>query len=340
MGYTINSLAKKGDLLYFTTKEMAGLFEYDFNDNKLRIVSVLDDEHFTSDLYYNTVCVVNNCVVVGPGRGENFYLYKNGIVKRLDLPIELKKLMKTSFRSLAIKFNCAYVCNGSAYFVGWSVNAVVEIDVDKEIVTVYPLFETNTEYLCMSAGRNNNKLIIASRIGKTIYEFDMETKKYRNLGIELIADSWGAVEFNNKIYSYAVRNPGVFEWQNGWKNVLQGINEKNIKRVMPCNGALWIFLEESERIIILTESGHKTIELNKCIKIAGVDYMDERKIWITDIRNDEILLVDVIDGSIDYNRIPMVSNSDFFIDNVSLDGFMLNEGLGITLESYVKMLAK
>lgn len=338
MGYTISSIARMNGRYYFTTKEMAGLFEYDSTKHGLTMVGIINNDYFTAESYCNTVCAVKNCIVIGPGKGDKFYLYKNGCIKELELPDELKVIMENSYKMVAIKFNCAHEYKGKAFFVGWSVNAVVEIDVDNETINAYALFEKNTEYLCMSAGRNGGKLLISSRIGNTIYEFDMETKQYKDLGIKTVSSSWGAEYGDDAIYSYAVRNPDVYIWKDSWKNALKEKTRSNIRRVIFCNGELWVFMEEDQRIIVISQSGEDTIYLDTCRKLTAVGVINEKEIWASDSSANTIFFIDTTKKTIIYNTLPVISNSEEFIKNVELKGLTLDEGVGIGLDTFIEML--
>lgn len=338
MQYTINSVVQMGDSFFFTVKEMAALLSYNIEDKKTEIIAILERKYFTEQLMYHTLCKAGDCIVIGPGRGNKFLLYKNEKIKELTLPMELEEAIKNPYKSLAIKFNDAYEYAGKAYFIGWAINAIVEIDVEKEEVSVYSLFDDNKEYLCLSAGKDKDKLYMSSRMGKSIYEFDLKTKQFDKLGIKIDTDLYGVERLNDKFFGYKIRNEAVAEWNGAWENVNLKKTNAFIKRIISQSNKLWIVKEEGDSIVCYSNSQVDNLPLNGYKKIQAAGILDNDRIWLFDSNNDEIIIINTNSNKIEYYKMLAIENSEMLIGNVELEQFVLNEITGIDLKVFMDML--
>lgn len=338
MGYTINCVTFYKQKLYFTLKEYAGLFEYSYIDKRLSLVAVFEKDKFTANNLCYCLCTVGDSIIISPGLGDCFYIYSNGVLKHIDLPDDIRNRMRGPFKTQGIKFYDGFARDGKAYFVGWSINSIIEVDPESENVKEFILSQ-NVNYMCMASYFMNDLIYLTSRTEGKIVTFDIKLNSYQDIGIDVYLDTCGVVKYQGELFCFRRRNENLYVYKDKW-DIVQGLGVENryIKKAIVQCGKLWVFFERNNSISYIKGNTIIDVKLKNVCQFNAVGLINEGYIWGFDIINSELIIVDAKDDSVQYIKLPYINNLDNIINMVDFNHFCGEEALGINLDFLIKSI--
>lgn len=118
------------EVVWFTALEMAVLFEYNKKDKTIRIATTLSDDVLNSKEYYGHITKWMSKLCIIPLKSDTVIIYDLENQQSCKLRFESDSIGVPKYRSFAQKEN-------KVYAFGFYENSLLEIDIEKESVSVH-----------------------------------------------------------------------------------------------------------------------------------------------------------------------------------------------------------
>ena len=331
------SLVYGNDKLYFVTRELNILFEYNIADESIKMIGPAPDEDNIVDRLFNGICLVDNKVFLAPYNAESAWAYDLNTEKWIRIDIN-------SFVGADVKGKCVG-CVGvenNVYFIGYEYSGVLRLNTESWQINKVVGLEGLNSYWGQTTAVIESNAYIASHNTNEILELDMSNgtcKKHLNLTGE---NKFGGIVYYNKKF-YILPNSGnkLYEWDG-----CTYINEYTLPEKYNTYSSVFNGLAISDDYILLySPARSKSFLLGYNGKPSVT--IDDEVFFAKYIQNLGYILckkgeISILDNNLEQKKIIPIemSKDEFekFISKINVKGNIYKENNIWTINEYIKVI--